>query len=513
MAGFGRRTQSGKPPASGRRPRSLSLKGLLFCLLLPGMLMSLAFDSYNDYQTLTDITRSAYDQALRQPVGMLERSVDLDAQGTVSVSTPWYAWQMLESQPEETIYYQVKLLQPPAPAGPGDMLKGSVTLLGMTDMPEPVDWSALEGPSIAFYDATFRGEPVRVAARLRRLTRGDHAAVVLVQVAQRSLERMRAESLAWKQEWRRDLRAVAVVALLLWLGVSWGLRPLSLLRREVAGRKLDDTAPLDVSRVPAEVAPLVQAVNHHIARHRSMVDGQAGFLADASHQLRTPLAVLLTQAEYALREPEPEQVRESLRAMIERLGTTRRLTEQLLSLALAQHAAGDCLHAFDLMQCARGVLLEYLPLAERKGIDLGWDDRDGQADSLHALGHVDGIREALSNLVHNAICYIPAGGRVTLSVGSDERHAWAAVSDNGQGIPADRREQAFERFVRGLDSSDAAQKSAGAGLGLAIARAFVEGSRGHLELCDGESSPQGGYGLRATLFLQVARSVPLAQET
>lgn len=483
------------------RHRHLSLKGLLLLLLLPGILLSLAFDSYNDYQTLTDITRSAYDQALRQPVGMLERSVDLDAQGTVHVSTPWYAWQLLESQPEETIYYQVKLLQPRFTADSGGMLQRSTTLLGMADMPEPADWESLEGPSIAFYDAVFRGEPVRVAARLRRLTRGDQTAVVLVQVAQRSLERMHAESLAWKQEWRRDLRAVVVVAILIWLGVSWGLRPLSLLRREVAGRKLDDTAPLDVSRVPAEVAPLVQAVNHHIARHRSMVEGQAGFLADASHQLRTPLAVMLTQAEYALRESDPERVRESLRAMIERLGTTRRLTEQLLSLALAQHAASDRMHAFDLMQCARGVLLEYLPLAERKGIDLGWDDSKGQDDVLLALGHVDGIREAIANLVHNAIRYIPAGGRVTLSVGSDDGRAWAAVSDNGPGIPPGMREQVFERFVRGPALPDATEKSAGAGLGLAIARAFVEGSQGTLELCDGEPNPQEGTGLRAVLTL------------
>src|SRR5690606_16432367 len=100
------RASARRGPA-GARLRGLSLKGLLLCLLLPGVLLSLAFDSYNDYQTLTDITSSAYDLALRQPITVLERNIAFDAEGEVQVDTPWYAWQLLESDPANIIFYRV----------------------------------------------------------------------------------------------------------------------------------------------------------------------------------------------------------------------------------------------------------------------------------------------------------------------------------------------------------------------------------------------------------------------
>lgn len=473
-------------------------------LLLPGMLLSLAFDSYNDYQTLTEITRGAHDQALLHPVRLLERSIDFDEDGNVSVRTPWFAWQLLESQPDEIIYYRVQLLQGDPLENGQTALEGSTTLLGMKSLPDPPDWDEVAAASVAFYDAKLAGDiPVRAAAQLRRLAHDGETAYVLVQVAQRSVKRLEAESLAWKQEWKRDLRAAGVVALLLWLGVSWGVRPLTRLRREIESRSPSDTTPLDASAVPSEVVPLVQAVNGHIARHNSMIAEQSRFLADASHQMRTPLAIMLTQAEYALRETDPKHIRESLRALVERLGVTRRLTEQLLNLAMAQHDAADRTgSAFDLQACARDVLLAHLPLAETEGMDLGWDESADQGHALQACGHADGIREALSNLVHNAIHYTQRGGRVTLSAGRTASSVWVAVSDNGPGIAQEHREYALQRFVRLAPPSGRREESpGGAGLGLAIAQAFAQREGGYIELCDGEPNAAGRPGLKAVLHL------------
>src|SRR5690606_12322540 len=142
-------------------------------------------------------------------------------------------------------------------------------------------------------------------------------------------------SAARRQELLRDARMLALVAILVRWGVAWSLRPLSGLRNDIRARPPNDLTPLDASRVPNEVIALVGARNHHVERHRRMLDEQSQFLADASHQLRTPLAIMLTQAQYALREPDPQRAREGLRAIVDQLGRTRRLTEQLLSLAHA----------------------------------------------------------------------------------------------------------------------------------------------------------------------------------
>lgn len=198
--------------------------------------------------------------------------------------------------------------------------------------------------------------------------------------------------------------------------MNWALRPLVRLRNDIRTRRPDDLTPLDATRVPSEVAPLVEAVNHHIARHRRVLDEQSQFLADASHQLRTPLAIMLTQAQYALRERDPVRAQEGLRAIVDQLGRTRCLTEQLLSLAHASQADAPPRQELDLNDVARDVVLQYLPLAHEKQQDLGWvdargDEAEGASDTavVPVWGSEVELHEALSNLVHNAINYARRG--------------------------------------------------------------------------------------------------------
>lgn len=485
----------------------VGIRALLIILLLPGVIMLLVVDSVNDYRTLAEITNEAYDSALVEPARVLESSLEFTPDGNLQVATPLYAQVMLESRAGLRKYFRIEEIDPPLPDGAAVPTEPGKTLLGMPEMPRPPTWPRSNSQPI-FYDSVYRNDPVRVVAVVRDLYyQGQHRQVLVV-VAESTGKRIEAENNARRQEILRDTRMLALVALLVWWGVSWALKPLRRLRNDIRARRPDDLTPLDASRVPSEVAPLVDAVNHHIARYRRVLDEQSQFLADASHQLRTPLAIMLTQAQYALRERDPARAQEGLRGIVDQLGRTRRLTEQLLALAHANQADQQPRQLLDMNSVSREVVLQYLPLAHEKQQDLGWVQA-GSEEGLEIPAPVSGneaeLHEALSNLVHNAIHYAPAGARITVSVCCHDNRAEVAVSDNGPGLDPILRQRAFARFERvGTDKPVA---SSGSGLGLAIARAYARRNDGDIELRDGEPNVQGGVGLASVLWLPLASTV------
>jgi len=266
---------------------------------------------------------------------------------------------------------------------------------------------------------------------------------------------------------------VTIVAATLALVIGWALRPLDRLRREVEARADDDLSPVDESEVPADAAPLVRAINHHLARQRELIDGRRRFVDDASHQLRTPLATLATMVGYARRERDPERLAEALEALKAQIEDTVRRTNQMLALARADTAQVEMAPlALDRLaeRCAR----DSWPLAREQGIDLGVEREPGD---IVVLGHEGQLREALLNLLHNALRYTPRGGRVTLQIGVDGPAALIRVVDDGPGIPADERPRAGERFFRGSNVD-----LPGSGLGLAIVRAIARRHCGDMEV-------------------------------
>jgi signal transduction histidine kinase len=315
----------------------VGIRALLIILLLPGVVALLVIDSLNDYRTLSEITNEAYDSALVEPARVLESSLEFTPDGALQVATPLYAQVMLESRAGLRKYFRIEQIDPPLPDDSPVPAEQGKTLLGMPDLPRPPTWPRSNGLPV-FYDGVYRNDPVRVVSLVRDLYYQGAHRQVLVLVAESTGKRIEAENNARRQEILRDARMLALVVLLVWWGVSWALKPLRRLRADIRNRRPDDLTPLDASRVPSEVAPLVDAVNHHIARYRRVLEEQSHFLADASHQLRTPLAIMLTQAQYALRERDPARAQEGLRAIVDQLGRTRRLTEQLLSLAHANQA-------------------------------------------------------------------------------------------------------------------------------------------------------------------------------
>jgi len=486
----------------------VGIRTLLITLLLPGVILLLVIDSWNDYRTLAAITNEAYDSALLEPARVLESSIEFTPDGKLAVATPVYAQVILESKAGLRKYFRIEEVDPPLPEGARSVPAAGATVAGMPEMPRPPAWPSARGEPV-FFNSVYRNDPVRVVAVLRDLYyRGQHRQV-LVLVAESIGRRLQAEDAARRQELLRDARMLALVAILVWWGVAWSLRPLARLRNEIRARRPDDLTPLDASRVPSEVIPLVEAVNYHVARHRRVLDEQSQFLADASHQLRTPLAIMLTQAQYALREPDPQRAQEGLRAIVDQLGRTRRLTEQLLSLAHASQADPTPRQLLDLNEVARNVVVQYLPLSHEKQQDLGWASADPVQGGpgtpvVPVLGSEVELHEALSNLVHNAIHYAPAGAHITVSVVRGDGRAEVSVADNGPGIDAASRNRAFARFDRlepGRPSG-----SSGSGLGLSIARAYARRNDGDIELRDGEPNAQGGAGLAAVLWLPLADS-------
>ena len=280
-----------------------------------------------------------------------------------------------------------------------------------------------------------------------------------------------------------------VLAVMGWIAIARSLEPLGALRKDIEGRSPDHLGPVDRPDIPREVAPLVTALNGLFARVTAASAAEKAFLADAAHQLRTPLTALRTETELALLESHPPQLEGLLRRL--HAGTTRaaRLAHQLLAQARADHDVHNApAERFDMKQIASEAAEDWVARSVDAGVDLGFELETAAVD-----GHGFLLREMLANLLDNAINYAGAGARITVRTGMRQEpgallppRAVLEVEDNGPGIPPDDRERAFERFQRGNAGGS------GSGLGLSIVRDIARHHRASVELLDGP----GGVGLK-----------------
>ena len=289
-----------------------------------------------------------------------------------------------------------------------------------------------------------------------------------VQVAQDlAVRRSMASSLAL-----RTLGPIAVMMpilmLVVWWVVSGSLEPVARVRKQLASRQADDLSPVSDAGLPDEVRPLVQELNLLFGRVRQAFDTQQTFVADAAHELRTPLAALKLQVQSLERSDSRADSLEARKLAVSRLSAgierATRLVEQLLVLA-RQEASAAPYQPVVLADLAKRAVADLIGVAQNKHIDLGLQRADG--------GEVEGQPEALMillrNLVDNAIKYTPAGGTVDVSVAAEQGAMSVTIEDSGPGIPAEERERVFDRFYR-VPGSEAA----GSGLGLAIIKAIAE---------------------------------------
>ncbi len=286
-----------------------------------------------------------------------------------------------------------------------------------------------------------------------------------------------------------------LLALAGWWAIRQGLTPLTGLSAELERRDLHRLTPLAAS-LPRELVPLQAAFNRLFERLARAAEAQREFLADAAHQLRTPLTSLQTEIELAMLEPHDRRVDPLLQRLRERVQRSARLAQQLLSLARAEDRSVDVGQRIDLRDIATESGQDWAHRALPSGVDLGFELAEAPA-----LGHAFLLRELLENLIHNAVSYAGPGARITVRCGTDDEGPWLEVEDNGPGIPPAERPAAMQRFRRGSSAS-----GAGSGLGLAIAADIATRHGGRLELLDAHSGP----GLRVRLSLPPPDPTPAA---
>jgi two-component system OmpR family sensor kinase len=274
-----------------------------------------------------------------------------------------------------------------------------------------------------------------------------------------------------------------ILMLVVWWVVSGSLEPVARVRTQVAARQADDLSPVLETGLPDEVRPLVHELNLLFGRVRTAFAAQQNFVADAAHELRTPLAALKLQAVSLERADNPEARQVAIGRLTAGIERATRLVEQLLVLARQEASAADGskVQKVALDELARRTVGDLVGVAQHKGVDLGLQ----HADEASVNGQADALMILMRNLVDNAVKYTPQGGTVDVAVRADAEGTAIMIEDSGPGIPFEERERVFDRFYR-----IAGSETAGSGLGLAIVKAIAERHGATLTL--GQSARLGG---------------------
>jgi two-component system sensor histidine kinase TctE len=439
-----------------------SLFGEILDWLLAPLLLVWPISIAATHHIANDIANQPYDQALADRVGAIVSQLEITPEG-VSVVLPRASRAPLSEDEGDRQFHQV-------------MLAGGDVIAGDPDFPQlPIGELRVPG-GVKLRDGLMLGEPVRIAYQL--LPAHWDARPLLVQVAETRKQREALASRIISGVLLPQFAIIPLAVILVYLGLTKGLAPLGRLRDLIRARRPTDLAPIPTRGVPDEVRPLVITFNEMMQRLEQNLQAQQRFIADAAHQMKTPLTGLKMQAELALRETDPAMMRADLERIAESTDRAAHMIRQLLQLARAEasHEKVHKVESFDLEVQARRIAQEWAERALAKEIDLGFEG----ADSLVTIEGVPLLlREMLNNLIDNAIKYTPRGGHVTVRVrGGDS--ATLEVEDDGPGIAEADRERVFERFYRVLGTD-----ADGSGLGLPIVQEIAELHSATVELTVG----------------------------
>jgi two-component system sensor histidine kinase TctE len=461
------------------------------------------------YHYAMSVAANPFDQTLRENVLAISRQVQFVDGPTPVVSFSRSAHALLRADETDVVYYHV--ISPD-----GKLIHGDRELPPPIPMVRP---KLLEN-QVGFRDAEFGGEDLRIAYTV--VASPDNPRQwVLVEVGE-SLEKRRllinqiVASVILPQFF-----IVPVVVVLVWFGLAQGLRPLQFLKSRIASRDEHDLSPMTVRRLPEEIQPLVEAFNDLLERMRDNLEVQQRFIADAAHQLKTPLTALKTQAQLAIYEEDSEALKGSLQRIGSSVDRASHLVSQLLTLARAESTSdvqGDA--RVDLAALVREVAEDWVMPAAQKHLEL---DFEAPAGGVPVFGNAFLLREMVSNLIDNAIRYTPGTatepGQIHLRVlelcevphltRTDEgalikqTDHWAVleVEDTGVGLTEAQAERVFERFYRVDDA-----KTSGSGLGLPIVREIALYHHGWANLAPNDHLKPGAKGVTARVRLPLYRA-------
>ena len=443
-----------------------SLFGEILDWMLAPLLLLWPMSIAITYLVAKSIANQPFDHALEDNVTVLTQQVR-EVGGAIQ-RLPGPARDILRADDIDNIYYQV--------SGPAGLhVDGDRDLPAPVEVPEPETYRA---GSVAFRNATLHGTPIRIAHSWVNLEedKARPPRLALVQVGETLEKRARLANDIIKGVILPQFIILPIVLALVWFALSRGLLPLRELQERIRARPSDDLSPIPPRQVPEEITPLVRSLNEMLERLKASIDSQKRFIADAAHQMKTPLAGMRTQSELALRQTDQREVHRSLEQLAKSSQAATRLVNQLLALARAENQpqAGAAPQALELGELARNTVHDWVQASFASGIDLGFEP---PLQQVPISGNPVMLREMLSNLIDNALRYTPAGGAVTVRVRSAGDHAILEVEDNGPGIPAAERSQVFERFYRILGSN-----TEGSGLGLAIVREVAQQHGAELDL-------------------------------
>lgn len=449
-----------------------SLRSQLLRWLIVPLVILVALNAVSLYRDALDAADIAYDRSLLASTRALAERVSV-RDGKVVADVPYVALDSYETDTLGRIYYRVGGLNGETVSGYGDL----------PPVPKNVPRSELYPALVRFYHADYNGEPVRIAALLQPVYDDSMRGIALIQVGETLDARRALSRRILLNTLLRQALLVLAVATLVWFAVRLVLKPLMRLKQVVETRALSDLSDVDAALVHREVRPLVAAMNGTMARMQDLIASQRRFIADASHQLRTPLTVLKTQAELALRENDPAAMQAIVRSIAATTDSTVHLANRLLTLARIEHGNGSAANApVSLAALAQQVGLELALPAVQKNIDLALEADDGLDTTV--AGQELLLHELLSNLADNAIRYTPAGGSVLLRVRRVAGGVLLEVQDSGPGLDEAEYDKVFMPFYRAQAALEI--NPGGTGLGLAIVRDIARLHGATLSLARGE---------------------------
>jgi two-component system sensor histidine kinase TctE len=427
-------------------------------MLLPPIAGLLGLGAVIAYYPSIEPATEAYDQSLVD-IGIALGSHIRPADVGFRLELPPAVEQVLRADRYDTIYYRV--------GGPDGR-----AIAGDLDLPLPLE----SGAGLHYYDTKFRDRTVRAVSMPAQCG----ASTCSVVVAETTVKRTRMAREILVSNVLPEVMIALATVLIVWFGVKRGLAPLARLSEEIKERSPADLHALDAGKAPEETRPLIAALNGLLEELAAANRNQQRFLANAAHQLRTPLAGLQAHTELALSMPMPDACRTQVEQVHEATIRTARLANQLLALARAETGGHtEPLSRVELKPVVEGVADEWVHRALQRDLDLGFDLEPASVRGDEFL-----LREALANLLHNALEYTPRGARITVRTGTREGRPYLEVEDEGPGIPLAERERVLDRFYRVPGTP-----GTGSGLGLAIVREIASGHGASIAI--GESNGAG----------------------
>ena len=434
---------------------------LLMGILLP-VVAFIAFNTFSLYRQALASLNTAYDRTLLASAKTISEQLDVsgyDDAAQLRAIVPYAALEAFEADNQSHMFYRVSTLQ-------GEMVSGFAELAAWRGrIPDRPPYAAL----VDFYDDQFRGENVRVAVLLQPVASANGRGMAVIQVAETLEVR---ETLALQILWNtlaRQALLIGVIALTVVIVVQRATRPVRQLSQQLQARPDGDLSPIAANSAPRELQPLIDSTNQVMQRLQHLLRHQKRFVRDTSHQLRTPLAVLKTQVQSALRGDVPAL--QALQEISDTVDRATQLANQMLALAkveqLRQQSAPPSTR-FD--EVLRAVALEISPLIAQRDLDFGIHTEPALVQSHEWM-----LRELSRNLLHNAVRHAPPGSELTLDLRSDGRHVALTISDHGPGIDDELAARLFQPFSAG-------DVRTGSGLGLAICHEIVQALEGSIAL-------------------------------